>query len=1086
MSLRLHFESNLPYQEEAIAAAVDLFEGQPQAESNFTISASSNNGEGSSDFMEDMGYGNRLLISSDQILKNLRKVQLRNGIRQTETMVDGRYDFDIEMETGTGKTYVYLRTALELSRRYGFNKFVIVVPSLAIKEGVLKTMEITRLHFNRLYNGLPYNYFVYSGDRVADILGYARDNNLNIMLMNIDAFRKDVEEDGSQGKANIINRVLDEKGFGGARPIDVLAGTNPIVIIDEPQSADSTEKSHKAIARLHPLCVFRYSATHREHHDLIYKLDAVDSFRKGLVKQIEVADFVSLENHNEAYFCLKSVSNKKEIKARVEIDWQDKKGAVKRKIVTVRPGDDFYEKSGGRDVYDGYQIDDIYCGEGEEYVSFTNKDTVLRIDKPIGDGEDIEFKRKMIRKTIEEHLDKELEFAKQNMKIKVLSLFFLDRVSNYRSSQKGKNGRYGQIFEEEYNALIAKPKYAHLYCRDDPVESVHEGYFAVDGKGGKKQADDALWKDTNGNTKADDSAYTLIMKDKERLLSFDCPVRFIFSHSALKEGWDNPNVFQICTLNDTKSEIKKRQEIGRGLRLCVDQDGKRIRDPNVNILTVMANESYDKFAEKLQHEYEVDEGIKFGVMEPHIFARIPVADDSGKEHPLGEAKSKQLYEQMEQYGYLDKDGKIQDIMQKALKNDTLVIPPEFLPLKDRILDICKRTAKGFGFVHKNKNRTQARARKQRILSPEFKELWDKIKYKTVYHVNFDSSSLIDHAAQALEDLVVTKPQLMYEKSDVEITDAGVHAEIKKRKKEELLDTDTLPLPDILMYLQNQTNLTRKTLAKILTESGTLSQFTRNPQQYMEEAANRIRQVMNEAIMDGIKYRRIGDTAYYSQELFLNEELKGYLGENMCRATKSVYDYIVYDSEVERSFARSFERDESVKLYVKLPDWFKIMTPLGSYNPDWAAVIDDDGQEKLYFIVETKGTVDKTKRRISENAKIECGEKHFEALHTGIHFKTESDYIDFSNVVNNTPQCYGTEEPEGESSVLPKYVEKPKGSRLTLKDLHTGMKVESQDYGIGIVVAQDMTKHLIKVAYGQTVVEYVVPYAFDNELLVKGD
>jgi type III restriction enzyme len=558
--MKLKFDKNLEYQQQAIASVVDLFRGQTPMQTNFTVSAYSGQ---IGLFDTENGIGNRLELDEEEILKNLQEVQLRNGLPQTKTLKAGNYDFDIEMETGTGKTYVYLRTILELHRNYGFSKFIIVVPSIAIKEGVYKSLQITEEHFKELYDNTIYNYFIYDSSNLEQVRSFAVSNNIEIMVINIDAFRRSFTDPTKETKANIIHRTNDR--LNGMRPIELIQETRPFVIIDEPQSVDTTPKAKEAIKSLNPLCTLRYSATHVEKHNLVYKLDAVDSYNLGLVKQIEVAGFATKDYHNKAYLKLLSVNNKKTlITARIEIDVKNRNGVVKRKAVTVKRGDDLYEKSGGRDVYEGYIISEIYCEEGNEYVAFTSKPDILRIGKPIGDVDDLAIKEQQIRKTIEEHLNKELVLNK--LGIKVLSLFFIDRVANYRYYDEDGNpqkGIYAKLFEKHYKDLIRQPKYKPLLKvvedLDVASEEVHNGYFSADKKG--------VLKDTSGKTLADEDTYNLIMKDKERLLSFDTKLRFIFSHSALREGWDNPNVFQICTLNETKSEVKKRQEIGRGLRL---------------------------------------------------------------------------------------------------------------------------------------------------------------------------------------------------------------------------------------------------------------------------------------------------------------------------------------------------------------------------------------------------------------------------------------------------------------------------------------------------------------------------------------
>jgi len=983
--MKLKFDKNLEYQQQAIASVVDLFRGQTPMQTNFTVSAY--NGQIGL-FDTENGIGNRLELDEEEILKNLQEVQLRNGLPQTKYLRASEYDFDIEMETGTGKTYVYLRTIFELHKNYGFSKFIIVVPSIAIKEGVYKSLQITEEHFKELYDNTIYNYFIYDSSNLEQVRSFAVSNNIEIMVINIDAFRRSFTDPTKETKANIIHRTNDR--LNGMRPIELIQETKPIVIIDEPQSVDTTPKAKEAIKSLNPLCTLRYSATHVEKHNLVYKLDAVDSYNLGLVKQIEVAGFATKDYHNKAYLKLLSVNNKRSpITARIEIDVKDRKGVVKRKAVTVKRGDDLYDKSGGRDVYEGYIVSEIYCEEGNEYVAFTSKPDILRIGKPIGDVDDLAIKEQQIRKTIEEHLNKELVLNK--LGIKVLSLFFIDRVANYRYYDEDGNpqkGIYAQLFEKHYNDLIRQPKYNTLFKDidlDTAAEEVHNGYFSADKKG--------VLKDTSGSTLADEDAYNLIMKDKERLLSFDTKLRFIFSHSALREGWDNPNVFQICTLNETKSEVKKRQEIGRGLRLCVNQDGERQHGFSINTLTVMANESYEEFAEALQKEYETESGIRFGIVETHLFANIPVKQDDGSVKYLGQQASEAIFKGFLENGYIDEAGKVQDKLKVAIKNNSLIVPVEYESVKKEILALASKVCVGLN-IKNNDDRKPIKLNKQVYLDPEFKNLWDRIKYKTTYSVDFDSEELIEECCKAMQtSLSVSSAKLIYTKAGLDISAGGIVAEESDRYAVGL-DNVQENLPDIIAYLQNETNLTRKTIVEILLRSKTLHLFKKNPQRYMEQVAQIITAKMRHMIVDGIKYTKIGDDEYYAQELFETEELSGYLYKNMIESRKSVYEYVVYDSANEENFAKSFEQNERVKMYAKLPSWFAIPTPLGSYNPDWAVLIEVDGKDKLYFVLETKGDITFDALRPKESAKIICGKKHFEALGNEVEFEEIDSFEEF--------------------------------------------------------------------------------------------
>jgi type III restriction enzyme len=982
--MKLKFNPNLDFQLEAINSIVDIFNGQETCRTNFTVVPLP------TDQLQytDLGVGNRIQLLDEEILKNVEDIQLRNGLKSSEDL--GSMDFTVEMETGTGKTYVYLRTIFELNKKYGFTKFIIVVPSIAIKEGVYKSLEITQEHIKQLYDNVQYDYFIYDSSKLEQVRSFALNDYIQIMVINIDAFRKSFTDPEKETRANIIHRTHDR--LSGLKPIDFIQETNPIVIIDEPQSVDNTEKAREAIKSLNPLCRLRYSATHREKYNLMYKLDSVDAYERQLVKQIEVASFQVRGGHNQAYIRLLSVSNDP-FRARIEIDVLNN-GKVRRVERVVKSGDDLFELSGGRDVYEGYIIKEIYCGKGNEYIDFTSNPDVVRLSECIGDVNQDEFKKIQITRTIEEHLDKELRLRERG--IKVLSLFFIDRVANYREYDGGGNpqkGKYARIFEEEYRKILAKPKYNTLFedvDLDSEAEIVHNGYFAIDRI--KDAKGESRFKETRGdtgNTIADESAYQLIMKDKEKLLSFESKLKFIFSHSALKEGWDNPNVFQICTLNETGSEMKKRQEIGRGLRIAVNQDGERIHGFNVNTLTVMANESYEDFVNGLQKEIEKEEGIRFGVIEKHSFANIVQADENEKRSYLGFEASERIWEHLLKKEYIDKNGKAQDKLKKDIIENKVLLPEEFGYAEPEILRSLKKITSKLNIKDADE-RKKVEINKQVFLSPDFKELWEKIKYRTFYRVNFDTEKLIDECARQINDnLIVGKTKIDYEKYKANIDRGGITGD-KVSEAVYVYNENSQNLPDIISFLQNETNLKRKTLVEILIKSKKLKEFKNNPQKFIEETAGIIKKTMRNFIVDGIKYQKLGDGYYWEQDLFVNEDLHGYLYKNMIEADKSVYDYVIYDSDIERKFVEDFERQESVKLYAKLPKWFCINTPLGKYNPDWAVLIDNDGKEKLYFVVESKGSLFPEELRPAEQSKIKCGKEHFAALNSDVNFAVSND------------------------------------------------------------------------------------------------
>jgi type III restriction enzyme len=874
--MKLHFDSNQAYQIEAISSVVKLFEGQPLNKGEFEIS-----GSGALSLSE-FGFGNAISITEADLLRNLQKVQIENQLNASEqlekfsyqdnngipkTINTGFPNFTIEMETGTGKTYVYLRTIYELNKLYGLSKFVIVVPSIAIREGVLKSLQITEEHLQNLYNRAPINYYVYDSRRLPQLKNFATSNAIQIMIINIDSFTKDT---------NIINQYRDSTN--GKRPIEYVQATSPIVILDEPQNME-TDIRKKGIANLNPLFVLRYSATHKYIYNLIYKLDPVKAYDLGLVKQIEVDSVYSENDFNNAFIQLEGISSAKtKITGKVKIDVNTKEG-VKRKSVKVDSNhNDLYKLSGGREQYKDILVTGI--NYEEQYIELSNG-KALHIDETTGDFRE-QIMKVQIQKAVEEHFIKEKQFKVKG--IKVLSLFFIDRVANYRNFDEAGSikGKFALWFEEAFE------KYQNKYPGVIQFEKdkVHNGYFAQDKAGHYKDS-------TTGESKDDDDAYQLIMKDKERLLDANEPLRFIFSHSALREGWDNTNVFQICTLNETGSIMKKRQEIGRGLRLCVNNEGYRVFDKNTNRLTVIANESYEEFAKTLQKEIEEDCGVEF----------------------TGRIKNKR----------------------------------ERLTIKIR---------KGFN------------------IDPKFLDLWEKIKYHTKYKVDYSTEGLIKSAAKAIKQMQeVTVPLIRSIKTGVDIVKEGVEGR-QINFNTYKINNYTSVIPDVAGFIQSRTNLTRSTIIKILQQSGRLSDVLKNPQLFLDMAVKEIKDVLTELMINGIKYEKIGETEYYKMELFADKDLEGYKEYlyKVKNEDKTLYDYINYDSEVEKKFAEDCETNENIEFYIKLPGWFVIKTPVGNYNPDWAIIYKNDA--RIYFVAETKYSLDPQKRYSDENYKIKCGEAHF--------------------------------------------------------------------------------------------------------------
>lgn len=990
--MKFHFEPDLDYQHTAIEAVCDLFRGQEICRTEFTVTRDAISEQQTLAFAQnDLGIGNRLHLLDDEVLGNLCDIQTRNGLKPSSSLASG--DFTVEMETGTGKTYVYLRTIFELNRRYGFTKFVIVVPSVAIKEGVYKTLQMTEEHFRALYANAPFEFFLYDSSKLGQVRNFATSPHIQIMVVTV----------GAINKKDVNNLYKDSEKTGGEKPIDLIKATQPILIVDEPQSVDGglEGRGKEALSAMNPLCTLRYSATHADKHHMVYRLDAVDAYERKLVKQIEVASLEVEGGHNKGYVKLVSTSNKKgTFSAKVELDVQ-RGTSVSRETVTVHPGDDLQQVT-KRAIYADYLVQNIGCKAGEEYLELSNQEKPLLLGEAIGDVDSDALKRLMIRRTIEEHLDKELRLRPQG--IKVLSLFFIDAVEHYRSySGDGTQvkGKYALIFEEEYRKAAAKPKYRTLFNEVDlesDATEVHDGYFSIDKKGS--------WTDTaennQGNRDNAERAYNLIMKDKEKLLGFETKLKFIFSHSALREGWDNPNVFQICAIREIGTERERRQTIGRGLRICVNSTtGERVRGFDVNTLTIIATESYEQFAENLQKEIEDDTGIRFGIVEKHQFASIPVTDNAGRTTSLGVTQSEAIWNHLKESGYVDAKGKVQDQLKKALKEGTLEFPEPFKTQLPQVKDVLRKLA-GRLDIKNADDRKPIKTHQAVLQSEEFKALWNRIKHKTTYRVQFDNEKLVNECAKAIGECPpVTKTRVQIRKADLAIGRGGVSSEETAAAAPITIDETDIELPDLLTDLQNKTQLTRHSLVRILIDSGRLDDFKRNPQQFIELATESINRTKRLALVDGIKYQRIGNEDYYAQELFEQEELTGYL-KNMLAATKSVHEHVVYDSSgVERTFAEQLERNEAVKVYAKLPGWFKVPTPLGTYNPDWAVLVEKDGAERLYFVVETKSSLFTDDLRDKESAKIACGKAHFKALAVG---ENPAEFITARNVDDLMAKC----------------------------------------------------------------------------------
>lgn len=847
--MQIQYEQ-LDYQKQAIDSIVDLFQGEiTHHQDDFSLSDKDNM----------RVIANELSLSKDDIFDNLKNIQTQNQLSLSDKL-DNLY-FSVEMETGTGKTFVYLNTIFELYQRYGWRKFIIVVPSVAIREGVLQTLNSTKGYFKDEFNSPIYHYGEYSGRKTNLLKHFATSTHIEILVMNIQSFEKE---------SNIINQERENGVL-----MELIQATNPIIIIDEPQNI-SSDKRKNAIDNLNPLFTVGYSATHKEIINKVYSLNPVQAFEQGLVKQIVVNSVVS-QDKNNAFIELKEVVNKGGLKAKIIIDINENK-ELKRKSVTIKTGDDLYEKSKQNPNYQGFIVNGIDLEN--KIVKFSNGVEIVR-------GVNLDYlkddiMKQQIHATIKAHLQREKQL--NPLGIKVLSLFFIDKVENYRTNAQGEIGKFYHWFEELYE-LETKQS----------ASGVHSGYFSQDKKGNAKNS--------NGTTKDDNDAYELIMRDKERLLSLDEPVRFIFSHSALKEGWDNPNVFQICTLNETTSTIKKRQELGRGLRLCVNQNGERVYDEQVNILTVIPNESYEQFASSLQQEYIDDCGVKFE--KTHI---------------------------------------------KNAENERTVT-----------------------------------YRFDAFTDPLFLQIWERIRQKTKYRVAFDSDELIKLASQALNKMpAIAKPRIEIKKARlIQNSETGVQTK-EVYSDYQYLDKK-IAIPDILKALQNKTGLTRQTLVEILKQSGRIDEIKNNPQRFIEIVAEIINNELYDLMKNGIYYQKLDEV--YEQNLF--ETYQIYTNQytfDVNKMDKTIYNGVLdLDSITEHQFAIDCENyDEQVDFYFKLPKKFKIPTPIGNYNPDWAVVINKNG-EQVYFIAETKNTGDKSiqdgvvvdKLKWEERFKIACAKRFFE-------------------------------------------------------------------------------------------------------------
>ncbi len=994
MALELKYSADQRHQAEAVDAVCDLFRGQEFMDSTFAAEMGTGLYAGQ---VAQVGHANGLRLSAAELERNLHKIQEGNALQPTSVPTDGRLrDFTVEMETGTGKTYCYIRSIYELNRRYGLTKFIIVVPSVAIREGVEKSFRSMKSHFDLLYDNEPLEYFVYKSSDMGPVGNFATSSSVQVMIINIGAFDKDNDFDedeierslGGADRRNIFHRP-SERLIGGQSPQELVSSCRPIVIIDEPQSVDSTPKRKKAIRSLNPLFVLRYSATHKEPYNKVFRLTPVDAFQLDLVKGITVDSVLSQEDLNGSYVKLESVKAGAPITAKVSIDVRQADGTQKRKKVTVKTGDDLYAKSKENADYEaGWVVYNISTAEGDEWVEFQNGDRAI-LGQALGDVEAGAIKRAQIARTIEDHLQRQLALHAKG--VKVLSLFFIDKVEKYRLYEpEVHNGEYAEIFEQEYAAAVERWKGRYEEAGvplDEEAGAVHSGYFSQDNSHRFKNTTAAA------SSAADIDTFQTIMRDKETLLSFPAEgddaearakkrIQFIWSHSALKEGWDNPNVFQICTLVETKDTMTKRQKIGRGLRLCVNQDGERCRDEGVNVLTVIANESYDAFAGGLQSELE-GEGYKFGLLTPETFSSVAVEGEGGTEELLGFERSRAIYTELQAQGLIDEKGKISPELKLAAEQGNVPLPADAEPARAEVQTIILQKAQRLQIRNKA-DEVEVRLEKDVTENPAFQELWERIRKKTRFEVDVDSDALVASACAEIARMPEVKaPEILSTRADVTVSGAGVRAQAVATGIVNAAGRAAYDLPDPIAELQDAVGLTRATLKRILEGCGRYGEFGRNPALFLAQVAAKVNKAKAEAIANGIKYTKLPEDEWYTMEDLDPGELKAYLGQNAWEPShrKSLYNYVVYDSStVEKPFAVELDQADEVKVFAKLPGKFKIDTPLGSYNPDWAYVREVEGEQRVYFVTETKGGGNNSIRvSDTERGKIQCAEKHFATL-----------------------------------------------------------------------------------------------------------
>ena len=998
------------YQTDAVESTVDIFNGQPnQGLLEYKMDQGKvyviDNGKrieqkGISFSGHDTGYKNgEIVLSEDELLKNIHQIQTQNNIHLSNEVIKrlGACQLDIEMETGTGKTYVYVKTMFELNKRYGWTKFIVVVPSIAIREGVKKSFDITQDHFMELY-GKKARYFVYNSDNLNQIDTYSQSADISVMIINTQAFNTSMKEGAKNKYARIIYDKRDE--FGSRRPIDVIAANRPIIILDEPQKMGGAA-TQTALARFNPLFTLNYSATHRETHNPVYVLDALDAYNQKLVKKIEVVGF-ELRNlkGTESYIYFDSVvlSKNEPPMVRLEIDVQSKSGNIKRAYKNVGEGDDLFYLSGEMEQYRGYMLTEIDPLRGK--AIFSNGVT-LNVKDIQGNVTADHKARIQIRETIKAHFRKESALFKRG--IKCLSLFFVDEVANYRQYDDDGNqklGRYGEIFEQEYmdelnnNQNMYDPDYM-AYLESISAHATHAGYFSIDKKGRSINSSVKRGSDQSDDT----SAYDLILKNKERLLSLDEPVRFIFSHSALREGWDNPNVFQICSLRQSNSVSQKRQEVGRGLRLCVDRYG--VRQDNdalpeevhkVNRLTVIASEGYATFVADLQRDIKQDLYDRPTKADVDFFTGKIVTCDDGSKYTITKNDAQDIYFQLRTKNYITKEGEVTEIFRKACADEKLE------PLADELQPMSKSVMRLVQSIYDasvlkdmiddgSKTTTPDNKLNDNFMKKEFQELWRRINHKYAYTVSFDSEELIEKAVAAInKELEVT--QLSYvvtrgEQKDKASLNDMKHGEMMRQRESatEKLKTDIVSNVryDLLGKISSATRLTRKTVAAILSKirPPKFDMYKMNPEEFIRKVTRLILEQKATIIVEHISYNRIDGK--FDSDIFTQEK-HGTI-DRAFEGKKSIVDYVFTDSEGERKFVGQIDTAKEVAVYAKLPKGFHIPTPVGNYSPDWAIAFQEGEVKHIYFVAETKGSMSSMDLREIEKGKIACAEKLFAQIST---------------------------------------------------------------------------------------------------------